>query len=553
MFKFKKRSFIAIILTILALFITKNIWLIFKPFPIEITLSADNIHANIATVINCKNNNKFHKVRKAHKNIIIKPNTKTSFEVPDIIFPKKLRIDFSNLKTNKPITIKEINFKNGKIKIKDYKKLSLEDGELKINKDEIVIYPKEENCKLLYDKKLNLITVFDFEIELFIIILILSYLLSYKLADYIANFNTIKSKPKTEIAFLALFFTLLFLPMSNIDKNEISKKENRTLEKYRPLITLEGKLNYSFGKDFDAWFSDRFFLRDDLIKLYYEQFVINKNLRTKKVIKGKDNWLFHGVPDAINMYTNKNLFSEENLENVAELLSEYDNYCKKNNKKFYFYIAPSKSMIYNEFYSELIKPEPNNSLSLANQLTEYLRKNTNIKVIYPQKELIQNKDKGLLYWKTDTHWNEFGAYLGYQILMKEINKDLNLKSFETPKFIEVEAQSGDLNKNLPKGLRIKKFETYKKPYIPNNSYSCQKTQDITDIQNCKGNLNNKNLLMFRDSFTINLIPYLASPFKKSKYVWQPVVDFTLMQEADVVVLEIVEVSLPKLIGIKAEF
>lgn len=276
--------------------------------------------------------------------------------------------------------------------------------------------------------------------------------------------------------------------------------------------------------------------------------MINKNLRTKKVIKGKDNWLFHGIPAAINMYKKENLFSEDDLKYAATMLTQYNDYCKKTGKKFYFYIAPSKSMVYDEFYSELIKPKKENKISLANQLVDYLGKNTDIKVIYPLKELKQNKDKSLLYWKTDTHWNEYGAYIGYKVLMNEINKDLYLKELNITKFDDVKENSGDLDKNLPKALRIKEFENYKKPYVSENYYKCQETLDETDMQNCKGVLNDKKLLMFRDSFTINLIPYLASTFKTSRYIWQPKVEFGYMNDADVVVLELVEVNLSKLIG-----
>lgn len=551
--KIKRRVLISIFLTITILILTRNAWFVFKPMPVSLGLDGNIGDVNISIVLNKRNNNKFHKVEKADKIVVLNKKETINFEVKDINFPKRLRIDFSNLKNENPIIINEVSFKNGKIKIKDFDKFSLQGGDLKIEKDKLAIYPKEENCQLLYNKKLTFSSVFEIEVELFIIILVLSYLLNYKIANYIANFKTIESKSRIEIIFLTLFFVILFLPMVWIDSSEISQKENRMLAKWKPLLNEDFRVNYNFGRDVDNFFQDRFFLRDDLIKFYYNQFIINKNLRTKKVIKGKDNWLFHGVPSAISMYKRENLFSKENLEYVAKVLSDYDDYCKKNGKKFYFYIAPSKSMVYDEFYSELIKPNKQNTLSLANQLTDYLKENTNVKVIYPQEELKQNKDKGLLYWKTDTHWNEYGAYLGYQILMREINKDLKLNELKISDFEEVIEKTGDLNKNLPKGLRVKKFEKYKKPIVADDKYYCQKTQDITDIQNCKGYLNNKSLLMFRDSFTINLIPYLASTFKKSKFIWQPSVDFNLMQEADIVVLEIVEVSLRHLIGKKVEF
>lgn len=550
--KVKKRVIISVIITIAILVLTRFVWFMFEPMPANITLDGKIENANITIILNRRNNNKFHKVRKADKLVTLNKETNVDFEIKNITYPKRLRIDFSNIKTKEPIIITKITFNNDKVKIKDFKDFSLTGGELKIEQNKLIIYPKEQDLQLLYNKKLTFSTIVRFEFELFLIILILSYLFAYKLTDYVANFSTLKHKSRIEIIFLTSFFVMIFLPMSWVNKEEISQKENRALAKWKPLVNQDLKFNYNFGKDVDNYFSDRFLMRNLLIKLYYTQFIINKNLRTNKVIKGKDNWLFHGVPSALNMYKKENLFSQENIELVAKTLQQYDNYCRKNNKKFYFYIAPSKSMVYSEFYSELIK-QNKESKSLAEQLVEYLNKNTSVKVIYPKKALIENKDKSLLYWKTDTHWNEYGAYIGYQELMDKINKEDNLKELKINKFVETIEKQGDLDKHLPKIISIKEYDSYKVPVVPKEIYTCKITQDVTDVQNCNGKLNNKSLLMFRDSFTINLIPYLASTFKKSKFVWQPEVDFNLMQDADIVVLEMVEVNLPRLIGDKTEF
>lgn len=557
--KIKKRTLISIVLTIAVLVLSRSFWLIFKPISFNLSLEGNNDNINVMILLNKRNNNKFHKVKTENKTITLSKNTKLSLEVKNIVFPKRLRIDFNNLKSKNPIIVNNITYSKGggNGKLSNLEKFSLQGGDLKIEKDRLIIYPKEENCKLLYDTKLNFSAPYDIEISLFIIILILSYMLSYKLTEYVVSFKTLKNKSRIEIIFLTAFFIILFLPMSHIDNSEVSQKENRTLYKFKPLINKNGKINYNFGKDIDLFFQDRFFLRKDLIKLHYNFYIINKNLRTKKVIKGKDNWLFHGIPSAINMYKKENLFSQDELKKAANLLSKYDEYCKKHNKKFYFYIAPSKSMVYSEFYNETIRPKKENSISLAYQLISYLKENTDVKVIYPREELIKNKDKGLLYWTTDTHWNEYGAYIGYKVLMDEINKDIKssakLNTLTVNKFVEVQEESGDMNNNLPKILRVKKFKTYTKPYVPKDKYYCQQTQDATDIQNCKGKLNDKTLLMFRDSFTINLIPYLASTYKQSKYIWQTDVDFNLMPSADYVIFEIVEVSLLRLIDIKENF
>lgn len=166
-----------------------------------------------------------------------------------------------------------------------------------------------------------------FNFEPFTIILVLTYLLAYKLSDYVANFNTIKEKSKTEIIFLCIFFIFLFIPMSHINQDEISKQEKRTLAKWEPFIEKGNNINYNFGKNFNNWFNDRFNLRTKLIALNNIKLVLNKNsseegiLITKDVIIGKDNWLFFGNKESTDSYTNSKLFTDDELVLI-------DNYLK---------------------------------------------------------------------------------------------------------------------------------------------------------------------------------------------------------------------------------
>ena len=103
-----------------------------------------------------------------------------------------------------------------------------------------------------------------FDPMLLIIISVLSYLAGLKITSYLADFKNLQHKSRIEIVFLAIFFIFLFIPMSKINQDAKSETENRYLAKYKPLITKEGQLNLSFGKDFENWFNDRFAMRKEL-------------------------------------------------------------------------------------------------------------------------------------------------------------------------------------------------------------------------------------------------------------------------------------------------
>ena len=55
----------------------------------------------------------------------------------------------------------------------------------------------------------------------------------------------------------------------------------------------------------------------------------------------------------------------------------------------------------------------------TDQIVEYLKTNTDIRVVYPYEELMRFKEKypdEPLYYHLDTHWNELGAYIGAKAL-----------------------------------------------------------------------------------------------------------------------------------------
>ena len=58
--------------------------------------------------------------------------------------------------------------------------------------------------------------------------------------------------------------------------------------------------------------------------------------------------------------------------------------------------------------------------------------------------------------------------------------------------------------------------------------------------------------MFRDSFSTSLIPYLSYTFGQSRYIWKYDVNPNAMDNADIIILEVVERTIPALVGKKME-
>lgn len=522
--------------------LTNKYWFVFKSMSVSLDIEGKG-KCYIQVLLNKKNDDKFKKVRTGEAGINMDETSHVDLIVERAKFPKRLKLIISNSNGYDDIVIS--NLKLGNLTINDWEKFKIEGTKSNIEGNKLILKPTRGVMTLIYSEPLHGITTVNFDIKLFIIILILTYLLAYKLTSYIADFKTIQGKSRIDIIFLTIFFIFLFIPMSRINNDVISEQENRTLAKWYPLLKPNYEINFEFGKNFNDWFNDRFYMRKTFISCSNIKLLLSKNWISKDVVKGKEEWLFLGIKDSVDNYSNSVMFTDEELQKIKNYLTQINDYCEKNNKKFYFIIAPDKSKIYGEFYNDKIKIVGEESKT--EQLIDYLNKNSDIKIVYPKDKLISLKKDKLLYWKMDTHWNKLGAYYGYIELLNVIRKDFpNVNEYKIEGYVE-EKHDGDLYNMAPSLLRKNDDTVYIVPNVDNKSI-CKYPEESQGIVTCDNPVGNKNLLMFRDSFTRALIPYLSKSFKMSKYVWKYNISPKMMDNADIIVLEVVERFLPNLVN-----
>ena len=98
-------------------------------------------------------------------------------------------------------------------------------------------------------------------------------------------------------------------------------------------------------------------------------------------------------------------------------------YLNSKNIEFFLVIAPNKNSIYEEKLPYSLSKQQ----TKIDQLKAHLKSKLNFDLIDLRPTLITHKAKGLLFLKTDTHWNEYGAFLGYQKTMEEINMHFDIE------------------------------------------------------------------------------------------------------------------------------
>ena len=224
---------------------------------------------------------------------------------------------------------------------------------------------------------------------------------------------------------------LMVFPVLGMDIISKVSEENRFLQ-FFPKLTNKNGINTSFPKEFEKFLSDRFFNRENLIKMNSDFFSLrwlnlsdeNTVSESRKGFYGKDGWMFSTTYNSIGMIQNKNRFSEAELQQCAEKLNalakEFQN---RFNAPLYLVLMPDKERVYEEFYPGYLLKQRLHPQSRLEQLAEYLRKNSQVKIIYPLPELLKQKKSHLLYYPTGTHQTLRGSLICADLIKKVMSED----------------------------------------------------------------------------------------------------------------------------------
>jgi alginate O-acetyltransferase complex protein AlgJ len=161
----------------------------------------------------------------------------------------------------------------------------------------------------------------------------------------------------------------------------------------------------------------------------------------------------------------------------------------------------------------------------VDQLVEYLRAHSTVNVLDLRPALLEARKTAPAYMKTDTHWNNFGAFMAYQELVRTLAKDgfpgltpLPVESF-TQKHVTV--PGGDLCRNLGVNLVESNQVGFKPdaslPKIKTSAPPIERPRELAFTWNAAAK---DNIVIFQDSFGRAWMPFLAYHFGKVTYVWE---------------------------------
>lgn len=170
----------------------------------------------------------------------------------------------------------------------------------------------------------------------------------------------------------------------------------------------------------------------------------NTYIESTQVLLGKEDWLFYKTTedgDPISDYQGINHYDEATMQAVADKLTNERNQFANYGIDFYILSIPNKSSVYPEYMPDTI--ERKDTTSRTDLLMKYLEENTDLNVVDAKPILEKAKKKKQVYYKSDTHFNQIGAFVTVQALKDKI--DGKTDSLKDVKFDKVmNNYSGDL-------------------------------------------------------------------------------------------------------------
>jgi hypothetical protein len=297
----------------------------------------------------------------------------------------------------------------------------------------------------------------------------------------------------------------------------------------RPSTWAEAR---AFPEKFATYYGDRFGLRPSLIRLHaLATYRLAGASPTDKVILGKEGWLYYADDYSLEDYRSATPFRQEELERWRTILQERHDWLERRGTKLVTVLACDKYVIYPEYLPGGFRRT--DRLYRVDELADDLRQHTQLNVVPLHGPLITAKNDARLYHRTDTHWNDQGAYIGYREILKAAGIEPLPPTAFTP--VEVTTPGWDLARMMGLSDVVSEQDCRLDPMAKRQARIVE--QDRPDAQWNQGRVvlerddpSLPTAVIFRDSFGSALVPFLAEHFRRSVFLWQYDVDTKVIEQ-----------------------
>lgn len=376
---------------------------------------------------------------------------------------------------------------------------------------------------------------------------------------------------------IIVFVVALCLPVATAfpallgDGESVSAQEKRQLN---PWPGVPGSLPQirRWPEQFSRWFDDRFGYRDQLIDLHnYGKAALGIS-PSRRVVLGHDGWVFIDSAHLTDANRGARPFAPGEAMRLADYFLSIQTRLAERGIPYIHVTPPDKQSLFREFLPRRIRYVGPSRYSEWRAIATASR--LNFVDIYP--DIRRGLDGGeTLYMQTDSHWNCQGAYVAYRQLMAKLNA---LRTEPVPVLSDVDVKfrpredpmGGDLVRNSlgtpylfpeskamscriarPANATYTALEDGKKLRL-SETYVAARPSRTVNHEFPDG----PRALVFRDSYTNAMIPFLNRSFGEVVYVAHraQALDESLIDELepDVVIVENIERTLVRFGKVIAE-
>ncbi len=322
------------------------------------------------------------------------------------------------------------------------------------------------------------------------------------------------------VSIIIITLTLLFIVL---DKKEFSDTENRYLQKF-PEFSFESLESGEYIRKLETYLTDHFPFRNEFMFLKTSVLKGIGQTKISDLYLGEDGYLLEGY-----------MVTPESTTIPIDVLNRFNDNLPENTNMSLMLVPTSV-----EIYSEKLPKYATNTSQ--KDVIDYVYKNINFDGINVYDYLEKESTTIDLYYKTDHHWNTFGAYLGYVAYMNYLGID----DLERPEFEKITDEfygtfySKLIDNSLEKESMYKLKDDdveyvmkdvatdtvtntiYEEKWLKEKdkySYFLGQNKALLEIQNMS-NENGKKILIVKDSYANAMIPFIAKDYEYT-YVIDP--------------------------------
>ena len=211
-------------------------------------------------------------------------------------------------------------------------------------------------------------------------------------------------------------FTLVSEPKST------SVQENRRLAP-KPSFSFESVLSADYQNQFSDYYSDHFGLRESVLKgaRSYRNLLYNKAV-SGHVVTGKDDFLFFNADGSVHDFTGSFTKNPDELRSLVDGIEIKQQWLSRLGAHYLLVPVPGKMSIYPEKLPNRIRKVAGRTrLGVFRDLIK--NKPVENHVVDATEVLQKAKLEKQVFFKTDTHWNEDGAYEVYRSIITKLSQD----------------------------------------------------------------------------------------------------------------------------------